>query len=202
MNPDLPPPVTKDEAAAALAEIDRVIEQTRKIISHGSASPVLLLWGVIWVVGFADTQFYPGSAGRVWMLLNVAGMAATFALTLSRRSIKSPISKLIFGSWCVLIGYGTLWLLLLAPWVMPGMTRAHAPPWGVRIPAFFCTVSMCGYVIMGLWLSRFFLWVGLVVTAITVIGYYALPDWFYLWMAVFGGGSFLATGLFTRKYWR
>lgn len=201
MNPDVPP-VTKAEAQASLAEIDRVIDQTRKIIAHGSTAPILMLWGVIWIVGFADTQFYPDNAGRLWWLLNIAGMAATFALSVWRRSIKSPASNLIFVCWCVLIGYGALWCLLLVPWVLPGMARVHVPPLGVRLPAFFCTVAMCGYVIMGLWLSRLILWIGLVVTAITVIGYYALPSWFYLWMAVFGGGSFLAAGLLTRKYWR
>jgi hypothetical protein len=202
MNSDSSSPVSKDEALASLAEIQRVVVQTRRTLASGAAAPILILWGLIWIVGFADTQFHPDGAGRVWTFLNTGGIAATFALRLWRRSVKSPVSNLVLASWCVLMGYGALWIVLVAPWMLPGMGGMSVPPWGMRIPAFCCTAVMCGYVIMGLWLSRFYVWLGLGVTAATVIGYYALPHWFSLWMAIFGGGALLAAGLFTRRCWR
>jgi hypothetical protein len=61
---------------------------------------------------------------------------------------------------------------------------------------------MFGYLVMGLWLGRFFLWLGLLVTATTLVGYYFVSDYFFLWMALTGGGSLIAAGVFIRKFWR
>jgi hypothetical protein len=43
---------------------------------------------------------------------------------------------------------------------------------------------------------------GLIVTALTIAGFFLLPAWFYLWMAIASGGSLILSGLFIRKFWR
>jgi hypothetical protein len=61
---------------------------------------------------------------------------------------------------------------------------------------------MFAYVVTGLWLEHFMVWLGLVVTALTVIGLFLLPSYFYIWMAVVGGGTLAGTGLFIRNRWK
>ena len=71
-----------------------------------------------------------------------------------------------------------------------------------KISAYWATVPMFAYIIMGLWLDRFFLVLGTLVTLATLAGYYFITDYFFLWMAVVGGGSLVAGGVFIRKNWK
>jgi hypothetical protein len=57
---------------------------------------------------------------------------------------------------------------------------------------------MLGIVLMGLWLGRFFIFLGLSVTTLTVIGYFWSGDWFPLWMALVSGGGLIAAGWWLR----
>ena len=60
---------------------------------------------------------------------------------------------------------------------------------------------MFGYVVLGLWIDTIFLWIGLGVSALAVIGYVATPDLFYVWMAVLGGGALFASGVRIQRTW-
>jgi len=58
-----------------------------------------------------------------------------------------------------------------------------------------------GWVAMGLLLSFVSVWWGLALTVLALIGYFLLPDIFYLWMAILGGGGMIALGLYIRLRW-
>ena len=62
-------------------------------------------------------------------------------------------------------------------------------------------MAMFAYVVGGLWLGRFFVWLGLGVTAVTLVSLFALPDYFWIVMAVIGGGAMLLSGLHMRRTW-
>lgn len=201
-------PVTPEAARASLAEVDRIVTQTRQTIAWSCTTPLLILWGAIWVVGFAATQFFPSWAFRLWLGLDLAGIGVSVLLAGPFRS--SPIKGLNLGlgrmslAWLALLGFGTLWAALLCPWEFFHQAEwsAYAPLVGRKLAAFSATVCMFGYVVMGLWLGRFFLWLGLLVTAATLVGYYFVTDYFFLWMAFTGGGSLILAGVFIRKFWR
>jgi hypothetical protein len=61
---------------------------------------------------------------------------------------------------------------------------------------------MFGFVMFGLWVGRFFVWLGLLVTALILIGYRYSGDYFNLWMAITGGGALIVSGVFIRKFWK
>ncbi len=92
---------------------------------------------------------------------------------------------------------------LLGPWDLLNAHELarHAPQINRKIAAFWATVPMFAYILIGLWLDRFFIWLGALVTVATVVGYYFIGEYFYLWMAVCGGGALIASGLFIRKNW-
>jgi hypothetical protein len=71
-----------------------------------------------------------------------------------------------------------------------------------KLTAYFSIVPMFAFVLFGLWIGRFLVWIGLVVTALILLGYYFLPGYFYLWMAMTGGGTLLLSGIFIRKFWK
>ena len=208
MSTDQINPITPEAARASLAEVDRIITLTRRTIAWSCTTPLLILWGAIWVVGFGATQFFPVRVYRLWIVLDVAGMVGSVLLFSRFRS--SPVKGLHLGlgrmslAWLALLGFGTLWATLLCPWEL-----LHRPEWLAydpllvrKLSAFSATVCMFGYVVMGLWLGRFFLWLGLLVTVATVVGYYFAADYFFLWLALSGGGSLILAGVFIHKFWR
>lgn len=196
-NPSLPAP-SPDEARASLAEIDRLVERTRKTIAYGGAAPIMILWGIIWGIGFIAAQLKFGRLDRLWGTLDVVGLALTFLFVFRDRNarVKSPHAGRILFSWLLLIAFGFLWWGLLTSWRCDNLQQLRG------LIAFWCTASMFGYVIMGLWLGRFYLWLGLAITAATLAGYWYLPAYFYLWMAIFGGGALIAAGVYALKFWR
>jgi hypothetical protein len=196
------PPVTKAEALAALQEIDRVILLTRQTIARAGSAPIVIMWGIIWMVGYTCTQFLPDQAGWFWTVLDIGGIMGSFAFRKwsAHSPVKNPNSARIGISWLVLIGFGVIWLFLLRPW--QGAKVSDVPDLGHRISAYWATVPMFAYVIMGLWLDRFFIWLGAIVTIATVAGYIYIGNYFYLWMAVVGGGSLVVGGAFIKKFWK
>ena len=159
--------VSQEDARESLTMIKATSDHTRKVIASSYASGLLILWGVIWVVGFVSVHFYPRRAGYIFNTLNAIGL------------------------WFLLFAFASLWLLLLSP------------AKGIQLCAFLCTVAMFGYVVLGLWLGSYFMvWLGLMVTGLTFLGYYVFPGYFYLWMSPMGGGALLGTGVYIRVRWR
>jgi len=198
--------VTKQEAQDSLNEIHDVIYQTRLAIGRSGSSSILILWGVIWVIGYSVGQFVPKWAGLIWAPLVLIGSIGSWIGGSRSRpaGARGGFGLRIGIAWLVLFAYASLWVCLLHPAHLPsGVEWANYQPINDRqIGAFFATVPMFAYVVGGLWLGRFFVWLGAIVTALTIAGYCLLPGWFNLWMAFTGGGSLIVAGLFIRKYWR
>jgi hypothetical protein len=177
--------------------------QTRKNIAAGSSGPMVILWGVIWIIGYGRLQFFPDSIRWLWPALDIIGFAGS--VYIGRRSpVKSPNQRRVTYAWLVLFGYAVLWVTLLAqrnaPY-QPGK-MVFSAFMERRIVTFFATVPMFAYVIMGLWLDRFFIWLGALVTVVTLVGCLYVPNYFYLWLALTGGGSMVIAGVFIRKFWK
>jgi hypothetical protein len=203
MEHEHPAPITKEEARASLAEIDRIILLTRQGIARAGSAPIVIMWGIIWIVGFSGVQFFPQAMNRLWTVLDAIGITGSFLFgAWSRKSpTKSPYHGKIGLSWLILFVFGAIWLCLFAPW-RAAAGVAHPAQLGRQIAAYWSTIPMFAYVIMGLWLDRFFVWLGALVTIATLVGFYCITDYFFLWMAVVGGGSLVAGGIFIRKYWK
>jgi hypothetical protein len=196
--------ISKQEAQESLNEIESVINETRRAIASGASSSILVLWGFVWVVGYSVTQFFPDWAGLAWMPLVSIGAFGSWYLGRQRPSMRSENGGRIGAFWFILFAYAGLWLFLLHPAHLPsGAEWAHYQPINDRqVSAFIATVPMFAYVVGGLWLGRFFVFLGALITVTTVLGYVLLPGWFYLWMAFTGGGSLIASGLYIRNAWK
>jgi hypothetical protein len=195
--------ITQEEASVSLAEIDRTTQRIRNALASGTAAPLLILWGAIWVVGYSGQQFLPHSSQATWAVLIAFGTIASLLSGFRQAPVKNPSFSLMgrFGlAWLMLFAYGFLWATFLGPWETPH--GAYGALLDRKLAAFTCTICMFAYVIMGLWLGRFLLYLGALVTLTTLVGYFFVPTYFYAWMAVTGGGSLMATGLFIRKFWR
>ncbi len=187
--------ISKEEAQQALVDIESTMRSTRRAIANGAASPRLILWGFIWIIGYAGAQFFPAKMGLIWIVLGGVGALLTARI---RRPTQTPHGPKIGFFWLTLFAYAFFWFFLLFR-PDPGVSDLATMN---RITAFFATVPMFAYVVGGLWFGRFFTILGLAVTALTMLGFWLLPNWFHLWMAFTGGGSLIGSGLYIRLRWK
>ena len=182
--------ISKQEAEQALAGIDDITRRLRKSVAGSCASTLLILWGIIWIIGYGCSQFFPSQAGLVWVPLSMGGGLVSWIIGARASTVRTPGAWRIGVFWLALFGYASLWVVLLHP----------AYPW--RVGPYMGTVPMFAYVVGGLWFGRFFIWLGLAVTGVIVLGVFGWPEWSELWTGVAGGGSLLVSGFYIRRNWR
>ena len=190
--------VSQEEAQASLSKVRDVTVKTQRAITSVYVSPLLMLWGVLWIVAYTTTQFHLTYAFHIFTIMSVIGCIGTaviFWLIHSKAPIIDTSSPNMVWRitlfWTSLFFYAIIWLFLFAPFN------------GRQCNAFLCTAAMFAYVVMGLWFtSRFMVVLGLTVTAATLVGYYFIDTYDCLWMAILGGVAFLGTGLYIRLRWR
>ncbi|MFZ0034045.1 MAG: hypothetical protein WAK60_03525 [Sedimentisphaerales bacterium] len=182
----------------SLAMVDDVMVQTRKAIASTYANPLLILWGIIWVAAFTATHFYLNYAGYIFTALDIVGCIGTFIILWifhTKPSVRTQGAQKkdwhLLWFWLLLFTYVFIWLEILAPFN------------GLQLNAVFSTAAMFAYTVIGLRFNSYFMvWLGLAVTATTLIGFYFLQHYYCLWMAFTGGGAILCTGLYIRFRWR
>ncbi len=205
MNEEMTQPPSQAEARAALAEVDRIIDQTRRALAQGPSAALLILWGCIWLAADVTTQFYPAAMQWLWWVLDGVGILGSWWIGACHGAkIKSPGAWRYGVFWLVLFAYAALWVCLLLPvnWPQTDLQWEHFEPVYRRITAYIHTIPMFAYVVGGLWLGRFFVWLGLLVTALIVVGLWFVPHYYYLWLGIAGGGSLIVAGVFIRKFWK
>lgn len=187
--------VTPDEAAESLAAVSSMKKRMRSAVANGGAHYYLIMWGVIWFLGFLGLHFLPGgTAGRVWMVLDIIGGLGSwgFGMLVSRRVRKAGVSA-TSGR------IGLFWLALFAYCML---TIWIAWPVDSRQLAMVVIIfAMLGWIAMGFLLSYSLIRLALFVTALAFGSYYLLPDYFYLCMALIGGGTMIGSGLYIRFGW-
>ena len=187
--------ISPNEAEEVLADIQKVTQKTRQSIASGGTYIFLIITGVVWLVGFLATQFLSGEiVTYVWTGMSLLGTVVSIPLgrRLSGR-VRGPAvnasARRGFIFWLLLIFYG-----------MAAIAIAQ-PTDGKQVTMFIILFIMIGQQAMGLLLSFSATWWALPITALALAGYFLLPDFFYLWMAILGGGGMIALGVYIRLRW-
>ena len=207
---------SENDARRSLQEIEDVADRTRRMAAFAGTDVILVIWGMIWMLGYLGNEIIPRLALSLnpklgpaiqwlipgwWSLLIIAGIAATMLVSRRNTPVESSIGKRIGWLWLALFGYVYLLGFLLMPFVkLQGFEEEMR--FFKHMGALAAIVPMLGYVVIGLWLDSFLVWVGLGVTALTVLGLYLLTPWFWTYMAFVGGGALIGTGLVIRRKWR
>lgn len=187
--------ITPNEAEEALAEIQSIEKKTRHSLASGGTYITLIVSGIVWLFGFLATHFLSGDVvGYIWLVSSVLGgiLGTVLGFRLSRH-IRNPsavpMAKRI----------GFFWVLLILYCIA---TIAVAQPTdGRQVAMFVIMFVMIGQLSMGPVISFSSVWWALPITVLALVGYFLLPDFFYVWMAVLGGGGMIALGLYIRLRW-
>lgn len=183
--------ITPEEAQASLAAIAQTTGKTRK--AYGYNGYYLILWGLIWFFGFLANQFLAGSVvGWVWAVLGTVGWVTSAVLGIKQdRQIRSSVGPCIGFFYMALIGFTILSLFILQP-----LSER-------QIVMFVIMIIMFGGVVAGILTRSVSTIIGCVaVTVFALFGYYVLPTYFYLWVALFCGLTMVGIGLTIRLHWR
>jgi hypothetical protein len=187
--------ISPNEAEEALQAIQKTVQKTRRSIASSGAYIFLIITGIIWLVGFLSTQFLSGAiVAYIWVGMSLVGSAVSILLgTRMGRRVRSP-SINATGKRAAIF-----WLLLVL-YCIAAIAIAR-PTDGKQVTMFIILFIMIGQLSMGLLLSFSSVWWALPITALALIGYFLLPNFFYLWMGILVGGGMIALGLYIRARW-
>lgn len=184
--------VDRNEASALLRDIAGTQQRMRDSLAYGRAGDHLLLWGVLWMVGYGATHVMARSApdwtGPLWIGIVATGAVATlFIVRRGRQDREQP------AFWDVRPAIAAFAFLFF------GGNWAYMAHFGWREEAaFYPTLFGLLFFVLGLWLGRLFAVFGALLYGLTVAGYFLAAGWFDLWMALVGGGALIAAGLWLK----
>ncbi|MHC4855654.1 MAG: hypothetical protein ACYS72_04545 [Planctomycetota bacterium] len=190
--------VNEQQAKETLDMIQQATEKTQKSLASCDSSPWLLLWGGLWIAAYTTCHFYFQHAALIFTAMCIVGGIGSGIIGYwysTRGPVKTdsrnPLGKKIFWFWFALFVYIAIWLAILSPFN------------GLQMNAMIVTGIMFAYVVMGLFYETPFLTIiGIFVTALTILTYYAFPTYYCLTLAIFGGGTLFGTGIYIRLKWR
>jgi len=176
--------LSPNDAASALSEIDSA--QTRSATLHGYArsSPHLILWGVLWAIGYGLNDLFPAYGGAIWAVVILIGLIGDLSLLRHERA---------GAGW----RYGVVALTLIAFFF--AVFAIMTPVSGRQIAAVIALAVGAGYVLAGIWQGPRLVVAGLVVAGLTLAGFFLVSAHFYLWMAGVGGASLVLAGLWLKR---
>ena len=185
--------LTPDQAADSLREIERTRRRSASARGYANSSPFLVMWGVIWMIGYTISDFAPRYSGSVWLALIVAGFLGSLAIGRARARQGNPhpgINK--YAGMRFLGTFVAIGLFITATYAIFG--RANP----AQQAAFVPLILALAYSLLGIWKGSRFLVTGVAIAALTLGGFFFLSAHFLLWMAVVGGGALVLAGLWLR----
>ena len=176
------------QASEALSDINEIARRVRQSTIYNLSSLMLIMWGALVFAGNMASFMWPRSGGYIWLAIEALGIAGSFAISaysypntqiraFDMRMFAAYLLVLLFGIFCCWLGHFT--------------PRQIGTFW----PIYF----MLFYTIAGLWFGRAYVVIGVGITALTLIGYFFIGDWFKPWMAVVNGGGLVLGGLWMRR---
>ena len=181
-------PLSRTEAADALRDIDQTAQHSSTLLGYEKASPFLILWGVLWAAGYSGTYFFTPYTNAIWLSVVVAGTAASAIIGARiKPSSARRTNWRFFFSW------------LSAFCAVVSVLAIFYPFSGAQVGSLFPLIIGWAYVILGIWTGARLAITGLCIVVLTLVGFFYLPAYFTLWMAVVGGGGLILGGIWLRR---
>ena len=198
--------LSPDEAAGALRDMAAVETRSRRVYGYREASPHLILWGVLWWVGYGLSEPWPHRALAIWITIVVIGLAADFAISLSNASRRDAQAGCVADPtrppavtqlrW----EFRFLGIMLTAFAAIAATLAVMAPVTSRQVVAFIPLVVAASYAVVGLWQGLRFIVAGALIAGLTLGGFFLVPPVdFALWMAGVGGGALILAGCWFRR---
>lgn len=184
--------ISRTEAASALTDIERTAGRSRELKGYQIAGPILMVWGVIWALGYAGMGLLPTAQwGLVWLTLDVLGVVAT--LLLSYRGAGGKAAAQTGTGWKTAASIVTIGAFIAATYVVFRPTTIEP---AIVYPGLVTGLVYAG---VGIAFAPRFLVIGAAVFVATLVGFFVFQPWLAFWMAAVGGGGLFVSGLWLRS---
>lgn len=185
--------LSRDEAQAALDDIQQATARTYPLLRAWLYS--VLAIGIVWTIAFGVSQWMGPSplwsAGET-ILVGVV-CSALFAQWLTPVVRFTPGSRSAFLHTRLPIFYAVLYAFFILWQFMLDLPQA-------LLAMLWITVVMLATITTGILLQqRMFIIVGVAITVMASIGYWAIPQYFWLWIAVFAGAPLIGVSLYLLR---
>jgi len=182
--------LTKDEAAAALAEIDTTTRRGGMLKGYRIGGPILMLWSVIWALGYLNMGLLPPTFWS-WTWFGLDAIGAIGSVLLAQRlkgqaGVGGKGGRADVTSLRMLGGMGVVILFVLAVF---SVLRPTDPAGYLAFPGLLVGTI---YAAVGVFLARRYLLIGAVMFALTLIGFYAFKEYLAFWMASASAALFVS----------
>jgi cyanate permease len=74
--------LSPDQATSVLQDLAAVESHSQRVFAYREASPHLMLWGVLWAVGYGATGVTPQHRTAIWIAMLAIGSAGGFLIGL------------------------------------------------------------------------------------------------------------------------
>jgi hypothetical protein len=187
--------ISPNDAQDALAVIQSTMKKAKHSLATSGVYISLIVTGAIWLVGFLANQFLSGEVVKyVWIGASLLGsaLAVIFSSQVSGR-VRSPLT----GTYLKRIGM--FWVLLILVGI--GLIMIVQPLDGKQVTLAVILLMLVGEAAMGLLFSFTAIWWALAIGVVAVLGYFLVPTFFYLWMAILVGGGLIGLGVYIHLKW-
>jgi hypothetical protein len=190
--------ISRQDAAQALASVEIADRRMDTLRAYRDAAPFLQLWGAVWFIANAATDFWPSLLSVVWQLTTGVACVATAGIVVwqARRRMRLGLYTREKGR-RIGLGFAMLGITVVAYFVSMHLVLGHLD--ARQTNAFISLFWAFTYMAAGAWLgARLFLTGAIAVLGIAA-GFLYIHEHFALWMAFFAGGSLMLAGLWLRR---
>jgi hypothetical protein len=188
------------QAAENLKEIEKTARRSAEAHEYAHSSPQFILWGLIWVAGYAGSYLLPNygvSHGINWLWFGLVVIGVVGSSVLGRRRYRDLAPEAAARGKAIGFRWGmTIFVFYAFMFATFAVMRPTNP---AAIGAFVPLLIAAIYCVWGIWQGLRFLYAGIAVGALTLIGWFWLPQYFLPWMAAVGGSSLILVGLWLKK---
>jgi hypothetical protein len=180
--------ISREEAEKALREVEASRVAMREVIRTHRGHLYLWLWGTVFCA-IALTNWM--SDERYWRAgnwISVTGIVVTFVIGwVEGRQIRSKVDKRFLAVCVAILAFG----YVVVPTVL-GAPHSAKAGFGYSILTW-----MQIYIVAGIWFRNYWLWIGIVVTALILAGFAFFPAAFW-GCCVIAGATLIGTGFYVR----
>lgn len=174
------------EAAAILRSAE--ISQRHSIEAHryNRCAPYLCIWGAAWMAGYLGCAAKPDRFDTIMPLAMWSAILASILWSIAGAKGSRRMDWRIAASFLVM-------------WIFTYGLFAILPPNPRAIAAYFPLLFSALYAGAGLWIGLRYVGIGAALAVATLCGYFLSKDYFFIWMAFFGGASLILTGIWLKR---